>query len=294
MVTDLPARPADDVGALYVEVRSRLLDARATVARSVNETMVRTYWAIGGLLDEHVGSLNRPEVYGKALVDEIAQRLSSEFGRGFDSTNLRLMRQFFNSFEICDAPRRTSSEDLPERADRPRIEVQLSWTHYRLLTRVHDPGSRSFYMNEAIRGRWSTRELERQIATRYFERGLGAQPVSADMELADPQTLLRDPYVLEFVGLPDRYSYTERELEQALIDQLQAFLLELGRGFSFVGRQQRVTVDGDHFYVDLVFYNYLLKAFRRHRPKSWQARPSRYRANGLLRSLLGGRSPRPR
>lgn len=249
-MSDLPDRVTSDVGALYAEVRAELLSARASVARSVNEAMVRAYWSIGGMIERHVGGVDRSDTYGKSLAVDLAARLSEEFGRGFDASNLRYMRLFFNAFEICDAPRHKSS--APVRLDRPEITVELSWTHYRLLTRVHRAGARWFYMNEAIRGRWSTRELERQISTRYFERGLGEQPLPAgtDVELADPQALLRDPYVLEFVGLPDRYSYTERELEQALIDQLQAFLLELGRGFSFVGRQQRVTVDGEHFYVD--------------------------------------------
>ena len=184
------------------------------------------------------------------------------FGPGFELTNLKYMRQFCESFDIGHAARDQASHD-----DRLAVSVQLSWTHYRLLTKGAPARSPSHYMTEAIAGRWTTRGLDRQIITRHFERELKITPevagpdLQAAAETTSADSLLRDPYVLEFLGLPDRLVISERELEQALVDQLQAFLLELGRGFSFVGRQQRITVDGDHFRVDLVFYNYVLKCF---------------------------------
>jgi predicted nuclease of restriction endonuclease-like (RecB) superfamily len=251
-----------DVSALYVQIQATLQDARHTVVQTVNVAMVHAYWNIGRLIDDHLRVDSRSETYGARLVAALSARLRSDFGAGFEATNLRYMRLFYSAFQIHHAARDESS-NVPIVA-RPVVLDGLSWTHYRLLTKVHQPAAREFYMNEAARARWSTRELERQINTRYFERGLAGTDPFATGSLAANETaesVLRDPYVLEFLGLPDRLAYSEEDLEQALIDQLQAFLLELGRGFSFVGRQQRISVDGNHFHVDLVFYNYVVKAF---------------------------------
>lgn len=257
-----PARQENAAAELYGEIRSVLAQARSTVATSVNVAMVHAYWHIGGVIEAHVSAADRSEAYGQSLVNQLSTQLTQEFGRGFDPSNLRYMRLFHNTFEMRDAPRHASSTIA---APRLPITVELSWTHYRLLTKVHSAQARRYYLDEAVAGRWSTRELERQILTRHFERGLTISGMAASelpvFETASAESVLRDPYVLEFLGLPDRLVSSESALEQALIDQLQAFLLELGRGFSFVGRQQRVTVDGRHFHVDLVFYNYVLKCF---------------------------------
>lgn len=191
--------------------------------------------------------------YGKKLLPTLAKELAAEFGRGFDATNLRHMRAFFLAFPIRDALRR-----------------ELSWTHYRTLLKVDSESARHWYMDEAAAQNWSTRALERQIGTLYYERLLASQDRAAvEQEAASklqalgksPREFVRDPVLLEFLGLPNAGTMLEGELEQALIDQLQSFLLELGKGFAFVGRQQRISTESKDFYMDLVFYNYLLKCF---------------------------------
>lgn len=258
-----------ELDALQTRIRAVIDGARQTVARSVNVAMVHAYWEIGQIIDEHVSVGSRSDSYGSQLFTSLAKRLQADYGPGFERSNLRYMRQFYEAFDIRDAPRHERAQIVHAArglsSERLQISVELSWTHYRLLSKVHQPDARRYYLDEAVAGRWSTRELERQILTRHFERGLTIASMSSsklpEFETASAVSVLRDPYVLEFLSLPDRVVNNEAELEQALIDQLQAFLLELGRGFSFVGRQQRVTIDGDHFRVDLVFYNYVLKCF---------------------------------
>lgn len=215
--------PTDD--HLYEDVRSLLVGARSAIVRSVNVEMVMTYWRIGGLIDSHLAVGGRSETYGAQLIGGLSARLRTEFGAGFEPTNLRYMRLFHQCFEIHHAPR---DESFPSRTS---IDVSLSWTHYRLLTRVHDPGARRRYHDEAVAAGWSTRELDRQITTRFVERGFGHPTLAStpeDRAPSDPSVALRDPYVLEFLGLPDRLIDTEAALEQALIDQLQAFLWNSG------------------------------------------------------------------
>lgn len=191
--------------------------------------------------------------YGAKLIPNLAASLTVEFGKGFDSTNLRKMRQFFMYFPIRDA-----------------VRLELSWMHYRILLRVVDEQARSWYMNEAAEQNWASRALERQIGTLYYERLLvsrNREPVQAEAlaQIAllqkHPREFVRDPVVLEFLGLPETGRLLEADLEQALIDKLQGFLLELGKGFAFVARQQRISTESMDFYIDLVFYNYLLKCF---------------------------------
>ena len=259
-----------ELDALQTRIRAVIDGARQTVARSVNVAMVHAYWEIGQIIDEHVTVASRSESYGARLFSHLAKRLQADYGPGFERSNLRYMRQFYEAFEIRDPPPHESPAEIVhalrgQSSERLRVSVELSWTHYRLLTKVHQIEARRYYLNEAVAGRWSTRELERQILTRHFERGFTiASTLASELpafETGSAETVLRDPYVLEFLGLPDRVVTSESALEQALIDQLQAFLLELGRGFSFVGRQQRVTIDGKHFRIDLVFYNYVIKCF---------------------------------
>jgi predicted nuclease of restriction endonuclease-like (RecB) superfamily len=239
------------VDALYSRVAGLITEARSQVRSAVNQAMVLTYWRVGQLIveDEQGGEV-RAE-YGKAVLEGLAERLTAQFGKGFDITNLRHMRRFYTLFPNQDALRR-----------------ELSWTHYRLLLKVELEVARSWYMTEAATEGWSTRALERQINSFYYERLLSSQesePVRSEAaqntrELS-PRDLLKDPYVLEFLELDERSHFTESELELGLIGQLQAFLLELGKGFSFVARQKHIVLEEEHFYVDLVFYNYLLKCF---------------------------------
>lgn len=182
---------------------------------------------------------------------ELSKRLKFEFGKGFDPSHLAKMRAFYLLFPILDA-----------------LRPELSWTHYRLLLRVEKPEARAFYEAEAVNAGWSTRELERQIHSLLFERLALSRDREGVLALAqkgheihDSADLIKDPYVLEFVGLPQSKRYLESDLEQALIDKLREFLLELGRGFAFMARQQRITLDGRHYWIDLVFYNRLTRSF---------------------------------
>ncbi|MCO7610328.1 PDDEXK nuclease domain-containing protein [Pseudomonas chlororaphis] len=236
----------DSLGELIRQSRRQAL-------RAVDTLQVQTCWQIGRHIVEFEQGGAERAAYGKRLLPELAKVLSAEFGKGFDATNLRHMRGFFLSFEKCDALRR-----------------ELSWTHYRLLLRVESQHARQWYMHEAATQGWSTRALERQIGTLYYERLLSSQdraPVEQEAAIKiqalgkTPREFVRDPVLLEFLGVPSAANLLENDLEQALINQLQAFLLELGKGFAFVARQQRISTESKDFYLDLVFYNYLLKCF---------------------------------
>jgi len=220
------------------------------MAAAVNSAMVTAYWEIGEQIYKACGEKDRAG-YGKGLLRFLADNLTSEFGKGFDESNLRKMRQFYCVFPIRDT-----------------LCPELSWSHYRLLMRIADEKERAFYTEECAKSAWSVRQLERQIHTMYYQRLLSSQdkvPVSAEIQTTEPkpefEEIVKDPYVMEFLQIkPDTHVF-ESDLEQALIDHLQQFLLELGRGFSFVARQKRFTLDGQNFYIDLVFYNYILKCF---------------------------------
>lgn len=212
--------------------------------------MVEAYWHVGKMIVEEQGGVERNE-YGKKLLQELAVNLTRDFGKGFTVTNLKYMRQFYLTFPNIS-----------------ELSRDLSWSHYRLLIQVDSENARQFYTTEAIKSRWSVRQLARQIDSFFYERLLSSQDkkgVAAEIQKLEPgQTpsdVIRDPYVLEFLGLNPNDDFYESDLEQALITHLQKFLLELGRGFSFVARQKRFTFDGRHFRIDLVFYNYILKCF---------------------------------
>lgn len=235
---------------IYNNIRETLAKARQKVYTAINTTMVDAYWEIGRQIEEAVG--DRAE-YGKGLLQYLSAQLTAEFGKGFAVVNLRNMRQFYQAFPI-----------------RYSLRSELSWTHYRLLMRIDNLERRDFYIKESAECNWSVRQLERQIDSFYYERLLatqqsGKENVKNEIQKAEPRTdpdyVLKDPYILEFLNLKENKDYLEGELEQELINHLQAFLLELGKGFSFVARQKRITIDGDHYYIDLVFYNYILKCF---------------------------------
>lgn len=261
---------------LYRQIRAVLEEARAGAYRAVNTAMVRAYWNVGRLIVEHEQGGARRAAYGEAVLEELSRRLTAEFGRGFDVTNLRKMRQFYRMFAIRDAVRLESGGGKRDplrlvswvEPVRHVIRDELSWSHYRLLMQVEDPAAREWYLHEAADQHWSTRQLDRQISVLYYERLLASRkksPVRKEardkMVAARPEQFIRDPYVLEFLDLRDYPALRESALEQAIIDNLQAFLLELGKGFAFVARQKRLRFEEEDFYVDLVFYNYLLKCF---------------------------------
>ena len=239
--------------ALLVELGELIRQARQRALREVDIIQVQTCWEIGHhIVQFEQGGATRA-AYGRRLLPELAGALTTEFGKGFDERNLRNMRGFYLAFPIRNA-----------------LRAELSWTHYRTLLRVDSDAARQWYMNEAAVQNWSSRALERQIGTLYYERLLASQDRAAVEREAGsqltapswgPREFVRDPVLLEFLGLPGAGALLESELEQALMGQLQAFLLELGKGFAFVARQQRISTESRDFYVDLVFYNYLLKCF---------------------------------
>ncbi|MBF0559203.1 MAG: DUF1016 family protein [Nitrospirae bacterium] len=239
------------VDTAYQSVKLILEDARRKAYSAVNFAMVQAYWDIGKIIVEEEQRGRAKAGYGEYLLQDISERLTKDFGKGFDYSNVKNIRQFYLTFPISDA-----------------LRSQLSWTHYRLLMRVENESARDFYVGECIAENWSTRQLERQINSLYYERLLSSRyksRVRAEIKKLEPgptpHDVIKDPYVLEFLGLKESWEHLEADLEQALIGKLHDFLLELGKGFSFVACQKRITIDGDHFYIDLVFYNYILKCF---------------------------------
>ncbi len=237
--------------ALHLQVREILSAAREQAWQAVNTVMIDAYWEVGRVIVEDEQGGQKRAGYGKRILQGLAERLQAEFGKGYDPSNLRNMRSFFVTYPIRDA-----------------LRHELSWTHYRHLLRVDNPDARAFYETEGVNARWSTRELERQINSLLFERLALSRDKEGVIALANkgheitrPSDLVKDPLVLEFTGLRQDERFRESDLEQALIAKLQQFLLELGKGFAFMGRQQRITLDGQHFFIDLVFYNRLTHSF---------------------------------
>jgi predicted nuclease of restriction endonuclease-like (RecB) superfamily len=235
---------------LYNQIKGILTSARDKAYSAVNFAMVEAYWLIGKQIVETQGNNERAE-YGEQLLEFLSEKLTEDFGRGFDESNLRNIRQFYLTFPIRDT-----------------LCHELGWSHYRLIMRVTDEVARNFYLNECIKSRWSVRQLQRQINTQFYQRLLSSRnkkSVASEIQQTassfDPKDFIRSPYVLEFLDVnhsPDLY---ERDLETAIINHLQSFLLEMRRGFSFVARQKRISFDGRDFYIDLVFYHYILKCF---------------------------------
>ncbi|MBQ8958518.1 MAG: DUF1016 family protein [Bacteroidales bacterium] len=235
---------------LVSQVAQIIREARQTAYRAVNFTMVLAYWNIGKLIVEDELHWERAD-YGKAVLRNLSQRLTKEFGKGFDESNLRYMRLFYKTFPICDT-----------------LRHELSWSHYRRLISVENSDARLWYMNEAADSVWSTRQLDRQISTLYYDRLLASQnkqvvikEAEEKLKAVSPEDFIKDPYVLEFLNLKDYPDLRESDVEKGLISNLQDFLLELGKGFCFVARQKRMRYDDEDFYVDLVFYNSILKCY---------------------------------
>ena len=234
------------------DIRNLLISSRQNLAQTVNSTMVKTYWNIGRIIVEDEQAGNKRAQYGKKQLEFISNKLTTEFGKGFDTTNLRKMRQFYLLFPNQDS-----------------VSLKLSWTHYRTLFRIEKDEVRQWYMQESIANNWSARALDRQISSLYYERLISSKEKTPVENEAKENTkelqvtakdVLRDPYIFDFLNLPNQ-SLLESDIEQALIDNLQKFLLELGRGFAFVSRQKRLSVEDQDFYIDLVFYNFKLKCF---------------------------------
>lgn len=246
---DKPNQTLSASSHLFAEIREVLVTARRTAYKAVNFAMVTAYWNVGRLIveDEQKGHI-RAE-YGKAILADLSTRLTDEFGKGFDERELRRIRQFYLVFPKWDA-----------------LRPELTWTHYRLLIRVQNEQARLWYMNEAAEQTWSSRQLDRQISVLYYERLLNSTDTlsvrkEAENNLAQlaPQEFIHDPYVLEFLNLKNYPALHETDIEKSLINNLQSFLLELGKGFCFVARQKMMRYDNEDFYVDLVFYHSILK-----------------------------------
>ena len=244
-------QPIQGVGNTYESIRQVIEKARGTAYRAVNFIMVAAYWNIGKIIVEEEQKGNTRAGYGEKLIIELSARLFKDYGDGFTKRNLWYMREFYLKFKKVNA-----------------LRSQLSWTHYRTLLHIENENARQFYLMECINSNWSTRELERQINTLLYERLALSRDKKRVMELSvkglviqKPEDIIKDPYVLEFLNLKENKAFHEKDIEKALIDKSKELLLELGKGFSFVERQHRITVDGEHYYVDLVFYNYILKCF---------------------------------
>lgn len=245
-MADLELTPYEDI---YFEIKETVLLSRNQAYSAVNFAMVQAYWKIGRIIVEHEQNGNARADYGKSVLQELSSRLTKDFGKGFSVRTLQQMKKFYMMFPNTNA-----------------LRSQLTWTHYRLLLSVENEQARQWYMDEAIASAWSSRQLERQISTLYYERLLASRdrpPVKAEAdELVAPlaaKNFIKDPYVLEFLDLKDYPALRESDLEQALIDKLQEFLLELGRGFCFVARQKLMRYEDEDFYLDLVFYHSILK-----------------------------------
>lgn len=227
---------------LINSVKQLIFNARQRVYRMVNSSLLETYWQIGKLIVEDEQQGLTKAKYGKATLKNLSEALTLEFGKGYDESNLRNIRSFYIAFPIRDA-----------------LRHELSWTHYRLLSRLDSGEKRNYYLQEAVTENWNSRELQRQINTLAFER-----VVKKSTEKTNKPTfenLIKDPYIFEFLGLSPEIKNIEMTIETAIIDHLQNFLLEIGKGFAFVARQQHIATDTTDFYIDLVFYNYILKCF---------------------------------
>ena len=243
-----------NISLVVHEIGDLLAAARSNVARQVNNELLSTYWNIGRIIAEYEQTVPERADYGKQTLKELSKALTAEFGKGFSRANLQNMRSFYLTYEKCQT-----------------LSGKLSWSHYCELLSISDPDKRSFYEKEAVNSNWSVRELKRQIDSSLFERLLlsrgdaNKEQVLAlaenGIEIAESADIIRDPYVFEFLGIPEDKPMLESDLERALVQQIEKFLLELGRGFMFVGTQQRVTINNTHYYVDMVFYNKILRAY---------------------------------
>lgn len=266
---------------IYTDVKAILEQAKNNAIRSVNFSMVIAYWKIGErIVEEELNGKSRAG-YGEKIIRDLSARLTKEYGKGFTVSNIKYMRQFYTVFPIGHAVRGQSKKPTGQIGHAMRdqftsvsirdvLRPELSWTHYRTILKVESADARKYYMNEAADNNWSTRVLERQVNSHYYERLLSSKNKKPLRGLVKRQSkedkpsildFVKDPYVLEFLSLKPNATLFEKNLETELLNKLQQFLLEMGKGFSFVERQQRISADGEDFYIDLVFYNYILKCF---------------------------------
>lgn len=225
---------------LFLSVKEIVNQSREKVFRIANSTLLLTYWQIGRLIVEDEQKGKERAAYGKFVLKNLSKKLTLEFGKGFDESNLRNIRSFYQTFPIYDA-----------------LRHELSWTHYRLLLKIDSQQKINYYIEESIQNNWSSRDLKRQISSLAFERVLKHK----DSRVESIHSVLKDPYIFDFLGIKTDEKISEKDIETAIINHIQKFLLEFGKGFAFVARQQHISTDTSDFYIDLVFYNYILKCF---------------------------------
>lgn len=260
----------------FSKIVDLLQSARSRIVQTVNQTMVLTYFEIGRMIVEEEQQGKERADYGKQLLKGLSEVLTKEFGKGFSTTNLKQMRQFYVVYSIGQTPSddfknisqtlsAESENDISETVSR---NFNVSWSHYLKLMRIDDENERKFYEIESFKNNWSVRELQRQFDSALYTRLVLSRDKDKVKELLEkglvlekPKDAIKDPYILEFIGLPEHIKYSESDLEQELIDKLEHFLLELGNGFTFVARQKRISFEEKHFRVDLVFYNRILRCF---------------------------------
>lgn len=249
----------------FSQIVDLLQSARNKVVQTINQTMVITYFEIGRMIIEEEQDGKERADYGKQILKDLSNILKKEFGKGFSVDNLENMRRFYLAYGKSETLSRISENTISETASR---NFNLSWSHYLKLIRIEDEDERKFYEIESFKNNWSVRELQRQFDSALYTRLTLSRDKNKIKELSEkglilekPKDAIKDPYILEFIGLPEHTEYSENDLEQELINKLEHFLLELGNGFTFVARQKRISFDDKHFRVDLVFYNRILKCF---------------------------------
>lgn len=239
---------------VYLQIKELMKNARKQISVKINNILVQTYWEIGKIIIEDEQENSERAEYGKKLLKELSKKLTNEYGKGFSRSNLQNMRQFYLKYPICQT-----------------LSGKLSWSHYCEILSISDDKERAFYERECENSRWSVWELKRQISTSLYQRLLlssGEINKKKVLELSKvgnviqkPQDIIKDPYVFEFLGLPEDKSLLESDLENSLVKHIEKFLLELGKGFMFVGSQYRITLGNNHYYVDMVFYNKILRSY---------------------------------
>lgn len=263
---------------LYMQVENLISSSKQSLIKSVNQTMIYTYFELGRMIVDFEQEGEKKAEYGKEILKNLSEKLAQNFGKGFSVNNLENMRRFYLAYskkELKD--KKAISENVSRKLEEVKNEVRvsdfksnfkLSWSHYLKLIRIEDQNERNFYEIEAIQNAWTLKELQRQFDSALYQRLALSRDKDQIKELSKkgqiitkPSDALKDPYILEFIGLPEQKNYSESDLEQELIDKLEHFLLELGKGFTFVARQKRISFDEKHFRIDLVFYNRLLKCF---------------------------------
>jgi len=264
---DIDINKDDRIHSIFKKASNYIEVARNNIVKTIDHEQIKAYWLIGKDIIEEEQFGKKEAKYGDYIITNLSDKLTKQYGKGFGKRTLEFFRKFYLTYQLTSHDKITNAV-RSQSIEIPYFQPNLSWTHYRILTKVSNEQARKFYEIEASQNRWSSRELERQINSLLFERLSKSKDkkglldlVHKGQEINKPEDAIKDPFILEFLGIPEAHQLTESKLEQALINHLQHFLLELGKGFAFIARQKRLTLDGDHFYADLVFYHVILKCY---------------------------------